>query len=220
MKPGTPLSAAPTSNQASTDMNTNDPFLVVGIAASAGGLEALTVIVSALPDDFPACVLVVRHRSTDGPDLLTDILQGRTGLRVQQAEEGDLLAKAKVYVARPGWHLLVTPDGTLHLSDAPKVKHVRPAADLLFKSMAVSLGQRAVAVVLTGYDSDGSGGLADIRAMDGRVIVQHPDTAKVPGMPDAAIETGQVDHIVPLEEIASAMLTLVANRKEGHHDFR
>jgi two-component system chemotaxis response regulator CheB len=191
-------------------MHTNDSYLVVGIAASAGGLEALTVIVSALPDDFPACVLIVRHRSTDGPDLLTDILQGHTRLRVQQAEEGSLLAPAKVYVARPARHLLVTPDGTLHLSDAPKVKFVRPAADLLFKSMAESLGRRAVAVVLTGYDSDGSGGLADIRAAGGRVIVQHPDTAKVPGMPDAAIGTGQVDHVVPLEEIAPAMMVLVA----------
>ena len=194
-------------------MHTNDPFLVVGIAASAGGLAALTVIVSALPDDFPACVLVLQHHPTDCPDLLTGILQGRTRMRVEQAQEGSLLAPAKVYVARPGWHLLVTPDGTLHLSDAPKVKHVRPSADLLFESMAGSLGRRAVAVVLTGYDSDGSGGLADIRAAGGRVIVQHPDTAKVPCMPDAAIATGQVDQVVPLEGIAPAMMVMVADRR-------
>jgi two-component system chemotaxis response regulator CheB len=187
-----------------------DPFFVIGIAASAGGTEALKVIVSGLPDDFPACLLVVRHRSSDGPDLLPDILRGRTRLRVALADEGDPLAPATVYVAQPGRHLVVTPDGTLHLSDAPKVKHVRPAADVLFKSMAESLGRRAVAVVLTGYGGDGSGGLADIRERSGRVIVQHPDTAQVPCMPNAALGTGQLDHVVPLDRIATAMMVVVA----------
>src|SRR5687768_1474835 len=127
-----------------------DPFYVFGMAASAGGLEALKVIVSALPNDFPACILIVRHRSTTGPDLLSEILRGWTGLRVKEVEEGDVLAPATVYTARPGWHLLVGRNDTLHLSDAPKVKFVRPAADLLFKSMADTLRGRAVAVVLTG----------------------------------------------------------------------
>jgi two-component system chemotaxis response regulator CheB len=135
-----------------------EPFFVIGIAASAGGLEALTEIVSALPDDFPACVLIVRHRTTDGPDLLADILQGRTRLRVKRADEGDGLAPATVYVARPGWHLLVGLDDTLSLSNDPKVKHVRPAADVLFRSMAGSLGARAVAVVLTGTTATGAAG--------------------------------------------------------------
>jgi two-component system chemotaxis response regulator CheB len=186
-----------------------EPFFVIGLAASVGGLDALKVIVSALPDDFPACVLVIRHRTTDGPDLLPDILRASTRLRVKQAENGDPLAPATVYTARPGWHLLVNPDGTLRLSDAPKVKHVRPAADLLFKSMAEILGRRAVAVVLTGYDCDGSGGLADIRAGGGRVIVQCPDTAQAPDMPVSALQTGQVDLIVPLQGIAPALMDKV-----------
>ena len=178
-----------------------NPFFVIGIAASAGGLAALKVIVSALPDDFPACVLVIRHRTLDGVDLLPDILRGQTRLRVKQAEDGDPLAPATVYTARPGWHLLVNPDGTLQLSDAPKVNYVRPAADLLFKSMAENLGLRAVAVVLTGNGGDGSGG---------QVIVQCPDTAQEPGMPDAALRTGQVDHVVPLAGIAAALTVVVS----------
>jgi two-component system chemotaxis response regulator CheB len=186
-----------------------DPLFVIGLAASAGGLEALCEIVSGLPDGFPACLLVVRHRTTDGVDLLPDILQSRTTLRVKEAEDGDPLAPATVYTARPGRHLLVDPAGTLRLSDAPKVKHVRPAADLLFQSMAASPGPRAVAVVLTGYD-DGSGGLADIRAGGGRVIVQDPDTARVPGMPAAALGTGQVDHVVPLDRIAAALMAVLS----------
>ncbi len=167
-------------------------------------------IVSALPDEFPACLLVVRHRTSAGPHLAPEILQGLTRLRVKEAAEGDPLEPGAVYIARPAWHLLVTPDSTLHLSDAAKVKHVRPAADVLFRSMAEHLGQRAVAVVLTGYDSDGSGGLAAIRARGGRVIVQHPDTALVPGMPTAALGTGQVDHVLPLDRIAHALKIIVA----------
>jgi len=187
----------------------SDHFFVFGIAASAGGLEALQTIVSALPEDFPACVLVVRHRSTEGPDLLPDILQRLTKLPVQQAEEGNSLAAGTVFTACPGLHLLVRPDGTLQLSPAPKVKHVRPAADVLFRSMAASLGPRAVAVVLTGHDSDGSGGLAEIRANGGHVIVQDPGTAQAPSMPVSAIETQQVDVVVPLDGIAGTMISLV-----------
>lgn len=183
---------------------------VIGIAASAGGMEALKVIVSGLPGGFPGCVLIVRHRTTEGVDLLADILQAKTKMRVVQAEEGDVLAPGSIFVARPGWHLLVNPDDTLHLSDAPKVKHVRPAADVLFESMAESLGRRVIAVVLTGYDGDGSGALADVRDTGGRVLVQHPDTARAPDMPNAALETGQVDHVVPLEEIANALRVMVA----------
>lgn len=189
-------------------VNLSNSFLVIGVAASAGGLEALKQIIGTLPHDFPACLLVVRHRTTDSTDLLPEILQATTGLKVKQAEEGDVLALATVYTARPGWHLLVGPNDTLRLSDAPRVKYVRPAADLLFQSMA-ALGKRAVAVVLTGFDSDGSGGVTDIRAQGGRVVVQHPDTAKVPDMPIAALETGQVDYVVPLEHIAHALLRLV-----------
>jgi two-component system, chemotaxis family, protein-glutamate methylesterase/glutaminase len=185
-----------------------EAFIVFGIAASAGGLEALKVIVAALPDNFPACVLVVRHRTTDSVDLLPEILQAKTGLKVKQAEEGDVLSPATVYTARPGWHLLVGPNDTLRLSDAPKVKHVRPAGDLLFKSMAASLGGRAVAVVLTGYDGDGSGGLAEVREQGGRVIVQHPDTAQEPGMPLSALATEEVDQVVPLDRIANAMIAV------------
>lgn len=185
-------------------------FLVVGMAASAGGLEALKEVVSALPGTFNACVLVVRHRTTDGLDLLADILQAKTALPVKQAEEGDALAAGAIFVGRPGWHLLVNPDDTLHLSDAPKVKYVRPAADVLFQSMAESLGERAVAVVLTGCDGDGSGGVGDIRARGGRVIVQHPATAQQPGMPLAALKTGEVDHVVPLEQIAHTLMIVTA----------
>jgi len=185
-------------------------FFVVGVAASTGGMDALKEIVSGLPDDFPACLLVVRHCTADGPDLLADILQAETKLRVTQAEEGDVLAPGAIFIARPGWHLLVTSDDTLHLSGAPKVKFVRPAADVLFKSMAEHLGERAVAVVLTGYDGDGSGGLANIKQNGGAVIVQDPATAKVPGMPNAALETGQVDHMVPLDRIAHALKIVVA----------
>ena len=190
-------------------------FLVIGLAASAGGLDALRQILSALPADFPACILVVQHRTADHPNSLIDLLQRRTRLVVKYATDGEVLSPAKVYVARPDRHLLVMSGETLHLSDAPRVKFARPSADCLFTSMAGSLRERAVAVVLSGSNSDGSGGLEIIKQNGGVVIAQHPATAVRPEMPTSAVATGQVDQIIPVNRIAFALMVLVAERTIG-----
>jgi two-component system chemotaxis response regulator CheB len=143
---------------------------------------------------------------------MADILSRRTSLRVKQAEEGDRLAPATVSIAPPDRHLLVNPDGTLSLSQSELVHFVRPSADLLFESVAASYRRRAIAVVLTGTGSDGAMGVRAIKQMGGTVIVQDEKTAEFFGMPAAAIHTGQVDHILPLDEIAPALLTLLTRR--------
>jgi len=140
---------------------------------------------------------------------MADILSRRTSLRVKQAEEGDRLAPGTVAIAPPDRHLLVNPDGTLSLSQSELVHFVRPSADLLFESVAASYRERAIAVVLTGTGSDGAMGVQAIKKMGGRVIVQDERTAEFFGMPTAAIHTGQVDQILPLDEIAPAIITLV-----------
>jgi two-component system, chemotaxis family, protein-glutamate methylesterase/glutaminase len=185
-------------------------FCVVALAASAGGLAAISRILSGLPADFPAAVLVVLHRTAQEPFQLPDLLSRRTPLRVEQAREGTALRPATVFVAPPDWHLLVNVDGTLSLSRSAKVKSVRPSADRLFESLAAGFKERAIAVVLTGADGDGSGGVPIIKKMGGVVIAQDAATAEVPGMPLAAIATGAADRILPLEEIAPALVTLVA----------
>jgi two-component system, chemotaxis family, protein-glutamate methylesterase/glutaminase len=150
----------------------NAAFDVVALAASAGGLTALSHVLSALPSDFPAAVVVVQHLDPRHRSLMADILSRRTALRVKQAEEGDVLTPAMVYIAPPNRHLLVNPDGTLSLSQSELVHFVRPSADLLFESVAASYKDRAIVVVLTGTGSDGAMGVQAIKKMGGTVIVQ------------------------------------------------
>jgi len=184
-------------------------FDVIAVAASAGGLSALSHVLAHLPADFPAVVLVVQHLDPRHRSLMADILSRRTPLQVKQAAEGSLLRPATVFIAPPNRHLLVNPDGTLSLSQSELVHFVRPSADLLFESVAASYKQRAIAVVLTGTGSDGSMGVQAIKKMGGTVIVQDEQTSEFFGMPGAAIHTGVVDFILPLDEISNTLLTLV-----------
>src|SRR5918996_3336491 len=146
---------------------------------------------------------------------MADILSRRTPLQVKQAEEGDRLCAAMVYIAPPNRHLLVNPDGTLSLSQSELVHFVRPSADLLFESVAASFKDRAIAVVLSGTGSDGSMGVKAIKKMGGTVIVQDEKSAEFFGMPGAAMATGSVDFVLPLEEIPSALVTLVVKGDVG-----
>lgn len=184
-------------------------FSVVALAASAGGLAALGEVLSRLPADFPAALVVVQHLDPHHRSLMADILGRRTALHVKQAAEGDRLTPGTCFVAPPDRHLLVNPDGTLSLSQSELVHFVRPSADLLFESVAASCRQRAIAVVLSGSGSDGAMGVRGIKKMGGSVIVQDGRTAQFAGMPDAAVQTGSADLVLPLEEIGSALARLV-----------
>jgi two-component system, chemotaxis family, protein-glutamate methylesterase/glutaminase len=184
-------------------------FDVIALAASAGGLTALSKVLSGLPADFPAALVVVQHLDPRHRSLMAEILSRRTALPVKQAEQGDFLKPGKAYIAPPNQHLLVNPDGTLSLSQSELVHFVRPSADLLFESVAASYKDRAIAVVLSGTGSDGSMGVRAIKKMNGTVIVQDENTSEFSGMPNAAIQTGHTDFVLPLEEIAPALITLV-----------
>ncbi len=184
-------------------------FGIVALAASAGGLTALSKVLSDLPRDFPASIVLVQHLDPRHRSLMAEILSRRTSLKVKQAEEGDRLTPATVYIAAPDRHLLVNPDRTLSLSQSELVHFVRPSADLLFESVAASYRDRAIGVVLSGSGSDGAIGVEAIKKMHGTVIVQDEKTAEFFGMPGAAIHTGCADFVLPLEEIAPALVTLV-----------
>lgn len=184
-------------------------FNLVALAASAGGLTAISKVLSGLPPGFPASIVVVQHLDPRHRSLMADILARRTSLKVKEAEEGDPLLPATVYIAPPDRHLLVNPDGTLSLSQSELVHFVRPSADLLFESVAASYRDRAIGVVLTGSGSDGAMGVGAIKKMHGTVIVQDEKTSEFFGMPGAAIHTGCADFILPLDEIAPALVTLI-----------
>jgi two-component system, chemotaxis family, protein-glutamate methylesterase/glutaminase len=187
----------------------NAAFDIIALAASAGGLSALSSVLGALPTGFPAIMVVVQHLDPRHRSLMADILNRRTPLQVKQAEDGDHLKPATIYIAPPNRHLLVNKNRTLSLSQSELVHFVRPSADLLFESVAASFQERAIAVVLTGTGSDGNMGVKAIKQMGGTVIAQDEKTSEFFGMPGAAIATESVDFILPLEEIPSALISLV-----------
>jgi two-component system chemotaxis response regulator CheB len=184
-------------------------FDIIALAASAGGLRALTDVLSALPRDLPAALVVVQHLDPRHRSLMAEILGKRTSLLVKQAREGDALERGLAFIAPPNRHLLVNPDRTVSLSQTELVHFVRPSADLLFESTAAAYRERAIAVVLSGSGRDGAMGVRAIKKMGGTVIVQDEKTSQFFGMPEAAQQTGLVDFILPLSEIAPALRTLV-----------
>lgn len=185
-------------------------FDVVAIAASAGGLNALGLVLSGLPEIFPAAVLVVQHLDPRHPSFMADILKRRTALQVKEAEEGERLKLGTVFIAPPNRHLLVNMDATIALTQTELVHFVRPSADLMFESVAAVFRDRAIAVVLSGTGSDGSMGVNAIKKMGGTVIAQDEESSEFFGMPAAAIQTGNVDRVLPLSEISGALVRLVA----------
>lgn len=182
-------------------------FDVIAIAASAGGLKAITEVVSGLP----AAVMVVQHMSPQSDSYLAEILSRSTQLKVKQAEDGDKISKGAIYTPRPNKHLMVNPDGTLTLSSLDRVQFVRPAADVLFVIMAISYKDRAIAVILTGAGQDGALGSLAVKKSGGKTIAQ--EDPEVPGMPEAAIRIDDVDYVVPLADIAPLLINLVTKGK-------
>ena len=192
-------------------INDDKPNRVVAIASSMGGIEALKTVVAALPQDFPGAIIIVQHLSPQYKSHLTQILSRCCALKVNEAKEGMSLKAGNIYVAVPNKHSIVNPDGTISLSDAPKEHFVRPSAEYTFKSLANSYGKKAVAIVLTGCDGDGKEGVQTIQQMGGKVIAQNRETSQVFSMPQSAIETGCVDLVLPIEEVADGIVNMVCS---------
>jgi two-component system chemotaxis response regulator CheB len=184
-------------------------YEVVAIGSSAGGLAALTETLSTLPAGLPASILVVQHLDPRHRSLLAEILGRRTALTVVQARDGEPIAPGCVYIAPPDQHMLVDGGPTISLTRSELVHFVRPSVDLLFESVAATYRERAIAVVLTGSGSDGAMGVVAVKKMGGTVIAQDERTSDYFAMPSAAIETGSVDFVLPVHEIASALVSLV-----------
>jgi two-component system chemotaxis response regulator CheB len=187
----------------------NVAFNVVGIAASQGGLKAIRSILAALPPDFPAAIVVVQHIYPHSPSYMDSLLSRDTLLRVKQAASGEVLQPGVIYTPVPDCHLLVTPNGTLLLGDGPKVNFARPAADKLFTSLASTYRSRAIAVVLSGRETDGKLGVLALKRQGGMVIAQDPATCACASMPQAAIATGKVDFVLPPDQIATALVDAI-----------
>jgi two-component system chemotaxis response regulator CheB len=189
--------------------STSDGFDVVAIAASAGGIHALGVVLASLPADFRVPVLVVEHLDRRHKTVIAEVLGRHSAIKLKLADDREGAVPGVAYIAPPDRHLLIGRGAVLHLSDSELVHFVRPSADLLFESVAGEYGERAIAVVLTGTGIDGSMGVEAVKARGGTVIAEDPETAQFGGMPRAAIATNAVDFVLPLEEIGPVVVRLV-----------
>ena len=200
----------------------NSGFPVIAMAASVGGLKALSVVLGGLPENFPAAIAIVMHLAPDHKSLLAEILTSRSHLVVAEAHNGDQLCPGRVFIAPPNHHLLVAKDGRLKLSSAhaEKIHFARPSAEPLFESVAAVYQQSAIAVVLTGGDGDGSFGVQIIKENGGTVIAQDRPTSENFSMPETSIMTGDVDYVLPLDEIAPMLIALVWTGKQPKNGQR
>lgn len=185
-------------------------FKAIAIGGSAGSIEALGPLLSALPADLRASVLVVLHLPRNRPSLLCRIFQERCALPLREAQDKEPIAAGTVYFAPPDYHLLVDAGPALALSVDPPVHYSRPCIDVLFESAADAYGKQLIGIVLSGANHDGANGLAAIHANGGLSIVQDPASAPVSAMPGAALQRTAASQVLPPQGIAALLVSLHA----------
>lgn len=186
-------------------------YQAVVIGGSAGSIGAMLQILPALAPTLRATVLVGLHLPRERPSLLAAVFQPRCALPVREAQDKDPAEPGVVYTAPPDYHLLVDAGPVLSLSVDPPVNYCRPSIDVLFESAADIWGPALVGILLSGANEDGARGLAAIQSRQGLAVVQHPDSAEMPAMPQAALDRLVPDHLLPPRDIAS----LLAAMQEG-----
>jgi two-component system chemotaxis response regulator CheB len=184
---------------------------IVVIGGSAGSLQVLQTILSALPWNFPAAVFVVMHTTQDSPGVLPEILNRRSKLPVMYAIHNAEILPSRVFIAPAGHRHMVLDPGVILLRPGPRENRSRPAIDALFRSASHAYGSQAIGVVLSGNLDDGAAGLLAIKNRGGIAIVQDPDEAQAPSMPASAIGATSVDFILPAERIGPKLVELTVS---------
>lgn len=184
-----------------------EPRAVV-IGASAGAIDALSVILPALSEDYRLPIMIVVHLPPQHDSRLAQLLQSKCRLRVVEAQDKEPISAGFVYFAPPDYHLLVERDCRLSLSSEEPVHHSRPAIDVLFETAAEAYQAGLIGVILSGANWDGAAGLRKIVEEGGVALVQRPDLAYASRMPQSAIESCPEAKVLTLEEIANTLLTL------------
>jgi two-component system, chemotaxis family, CheB/CheR fusion protein len=192
-------------------MSTNEPLFahssdLVVVGSSAGGIEALSVLVSTLPAGFPAPLVLAQHLDPNRPSQLGSILERRSALPIVIVSAHTPLAPGTIYVVPANRHVRIS-DGHVEL-EADRGERPRPSVDLLLSSASKVYGERLIAVILTGSGSDGAAGALDVKNAGGTVIIQNPQTAHYPSMPMALPPTS-VDHIAELEQIGPLLADIL-----------
>ncbi|MEI7841914.1 MAG: EAL domain-containing protein [Gallionellaceae bacterium] len=180
---------------------------IVGIGASAGGLEALSDMISNLPDDLGVPYIVVQHLSPTHRSMMVPLLARETSMLVKDAEDGETPLANVIYVTPANWNIIMK-DGVMRLLVPGKTVLPKPSATALFNSLAEEKGEDAIGVILSGTGSDGAAGIAAIKAAGGFTFAQDPEAAKYSGMPQAAISTGCVEWVLTCKGIAEEITAI------------
>ena len=180
----------------------------VAIGASAGGVQALSVLLPALPAKAAVAVFIVLHLPRDRPSILAEVFSRKCLLDVREAQDKEPVIAGTVYFAPANYHLLLDHGPQLALSVDDLVHHSRPSIDVLFESAAEVYGNRLLGIILTGANEDGAQGLAAVHDAGGLTVVQTPETARSPQMVISALKLRQADYVLPLEEIAAMLSAL------------
>ena len=187
---------------------------IVVVGASAGGVEALAELAASLPANLPAAVFVVLHVPATGTSALPDILSRHGPLPASHVKDGELVERARIYVAPPDHHVLLR-GGHVRLTRGPRENGHRPAVDSLFRSAAREYATRVIGVVLSGALDDGTAGLLAIKSRGGVAVVQEAGDALYPGMPYNALEHVRVDHVVAVASMGKLLARLAAEPAGG-----
>ena len=183
-----------------------EPFPVVALGASAGGLEALQDFFDHMPPDSGMAFMVIQHLNPKGKSMLGAILQKHTQMKVLDAEDEMKVQPNLVYLNPAGKDVGIF-NGVFQLTDPVKIRGISLPIDHFLRSLARDLGEKALCVILSGTGSDGTLGLKAIKEWGGMTIVQDPESAKYDGMPRSAIEAGFADHILPVQRIPQELLS-------------
>lgn len=181
---------------------------IIAIGSSLGGLNACRKVLWSLPKKFPAAVLLAQHRQAESEPLLAGLLSSDNGMIALEPDDKTLVQPGYIYIAPANYHMMVEQSGlSIALSTDPPVRFARPSIDVLFESLASSVGRRAIAVVLTGASDDGARGAQSIKRAGGRVVVQSPESAESPVAPNATLARIRPDAILDVDHIAGLLCT-------------
>lgn len=186
-------------------------YQLIAIGCSMGGMAAMEQIFGVLPGDFPVPIVVAQHRYRTSGEALPNFLRRHSKLNVVDAVDKQWIKPGNVYLAPADYHLMVDDGGELSLSVDAAVAYSRPSIDVLFESAADAYREGVVGVVLTGANADGARGAHRIKQRGGFVVVQDPETAESPEMPQSAIAAARVDRILPLNRIGPFLVELCRN---------
>ena len=181
---------------------------MIGVGASAGGLEALSQFVSHLPRNFPGTVIVAQHLAPHSKSMMVELLMKQSALPVRQAEHGLQVDTQTIYIVPPNFDINVD-QGLIQLTMADEAIRPKPSVDDFFESLARNYKDSSVGIILSGTGSDGAKGIRAIKAAGGLTLAQDDRSAKYDGMPRAAIETGCVDTILPPEQLAKTLVEML-----------